>query len=281
MEKKLEVKNVLKNEKVTVTPIFRRGNWLPKGHDGEFMFTGAKQRFCVPRLPNGALADPLTEDERKFFESAEGGLSLKPGDLSVYKKDDNYWERMEIVLDKNGVTLDLSNPMDYIRYAILRANKHLIAPTLSEALKKASYKFALVKDEEKHVSKVKSADKNKEAWMEFGKISDSPERMMNFLKVYGKNVAKNSKRDFLVGQISDIIEIDIDGFLKVITDENYSIKCFIHTCIDKGVVIREGKTNYYIPSLEAKFNNLFELINYLNNIENQESYLRLQALCEA
>lgn len=279
MEKNSEAKKtVLKNEKVTVTPIVRRGNWLPKGHDGEFMFTGAKQRFCVPRLPNGALIDPLNDDERAYFESTEGGLSLKPGDLSVYKKEGNYWEKLEIVLDKNGLTLDLSNPMDYIKFAVLRCNKHVIAPNLSEALNKASYKFALVREEEKHAKKVKAADKNKIAWMEFGKISDSPDKMSKFLKVYGKQVAKNTKKDFLIGQISDIIDSDINGFIDTITDSQYEIKCFIQECLDKGVIVRVGKTNYTIPSLEAKFNNQVELINYLTDIENQENYLRLQAL---
>ena len=42
------IDEILINKKIKVTPIIRNGGNLPKGHDGEFMFTDATFSTTVP-----------------------------------------------------------------------------------------------------------------------------------------------------------------------------------------------------------------------------------------
>src|SRR3990167_2020528 len=284
MEKK---ESPLKNEKVKIVPITdRKGGWLPKGHDGAFMYTGAKRRLPVPQGPNGQLLDPLSEDERAFFESPESGIAMKPGDLSVYKKQDNYWERFEIILDKNGLDLDLSNPIDYFKLKVLKLNSKEIAPSFRDRHSKGSYKFYIMESGEEFEVEANKADLMKRAWKEYGKMEESLTRMRNFLTLYcntyepTRKVPKSPKREWLISEISKVIEKDITGYLKVIEDKDYDMKLFINECVDGGVITREGKTVYHALALDGRFNNIKELIIYLNDGKNQENLMLLKAQLE-
>lgn len=281
LEQKM-IKSPLKNEKVKLVPITdRKGGWLPEGHDGKFMYTGTKRYLCVPKV-QGGLLDPLTEDERNYFESPESGMGLKKGDLSIYKKSNsktgekNYWEDFYVIIDKNGLELDLSKPIDYIKLKVAVLNAD-VAPSYKERKDKGSYKFYVMKNDEEAEIKSVKADVLKTAWKEYGKIEDSTERMRNFLLVYyiekndvNKKVAKNTKAEQLKAWISDIIENDVNTFVKVITDENFSIKAFINECMENGLIQREGKTAYYVPTIESRFAHLKELVVYLSDVKNQE-----------
>ena len=56
--------------------------------------------------------------------------------MSIYKKENNFWSDANpnginsVTLHKQDNYFDLSNPVDYIKYKILLANKNLIAPSL-------------------------------------------------------------------------------------------------------------------------------------------------------
>ena len=67
--------------------------------------------------------------------------------MSMYKKENNFWSDAypnginSVTLHKQDNYFDLSNPVDYIKYKILLANKNLIAPSLQvlEDRPKATY----------------------------------------------------------------------------------------------------------------------------------------------
>ena len=156
-----KVSKVLIDKKVKLEPITRQGKWLPPGHDGHFMYTGAKMNVCVPHnLSSKSLEDPLRDlSEEQVAELAER-LSMKPEDFNVYKKKDNYWLNFEFYVDRAGLTIDLSNPVDFLKYKVCLTNKELIAPSWEERFNRGTYRFAIV-DEEHEVEKavVKEQDK--------------------------------------------------------------------------------------------------------------------------
>ena len=99
-------------------------------HEANFLFGQSKNTMAPVIYKNGSYKNPLTREEQAFFEdSSKSGLSFGPGDLSVTKKTDNFWTSREatIRLDENTVTLDLSNPHDYLKYAILRSDVDRVA----------------------------------------------------------------------------------------------------------------------------------------------------------
>ena len=94
LETPTETKNYLINKKVKVVPVPRNGGWLPEDHDGAFMYTGCFLETCLPvDSRRKQLVQILTRDEQEFFETE---LFLKPGDLSIYKKVDNFWQVIKL-----------------------------------------------------------------------------------------------------------------------------------------------------------------------------------------
>jgi hypothetical protein len=193
MEKVMEKKEfTLPNKTVLVMPVKRKGSWLPAGHENEFLFKHSTYKIGVPRQGrNGELVDPLTKEERTFFESKKSGLSLETGDLSIYKKDNNYWKNFIVTLDKSVMQLNLNSPMDYIRWKVLLTNKDTIAPSEAEAFNKGTYKFKIVEEGAIEEAKAKKVATKKDAYMLFGKIMDSSTKLRNFLNVYYYNRWKN------------------------------------------------------------------------------------------
>ena len=100
----------LKTKKIIIKPIVRQGDWLPEGHSGEFMYDDTAMTLTVPiSSATGRLMDPLTDEERKFFEDkSQSGLSFEEGDLNINKKG-NHWENRIVTLSKNFKILDLLN----------------------------------------------------------------------------------------------------------------------------------------------------------------------------
>jgi len=97
------------------------------------MSNNAVKKYSLPILASSGLyKNPLTTDEKNYLESI---LDI---DLSIYKKNDNFWDDSngngisQVVLTKNDNILDLSKPSDYLKYKILLANSNTICPSLQE-----------------------------------------------------------------------------------------------------------------------------------------------------
>jgi len=132
----------LPEKKVLVVPVRRKGRWLPDNHEASFLFKHSYFQVVVPKDGrNGELKDPLTKEERDYFESKASGLALEKGDLSTLKRENNYWSNFRVKLDKNVLQLDLSNAMDYLRYKVLAVNTEIIAPSAEDKYAKGTYRF--------------------------------------------------------------------------------------------------------------------------------------------
>jgi|18_taG_2_1085343.scaffolds.fasta_scaffold32651_2 hypothetical protein len=276
----------LPNKKVLVVPVRRKGRWLPDNHEASFLFKHSYFQIVVPKDGrNGELRDPLNQEERDYFESKASGLALQRGDLSTLKKDDNYWTNFRVKLDKNVLQLNLSDPMDYIRYKVLTVNTDIIAPSSKEKYAKGTYRFAIVEEDYQHEERVKAASEKKTAYKFFGKIDNSPTKMKDFLNVYytqkpgGKQVPPNAKKEFLIAEIEKLIEVDLLGFLKLADDKDYDKKVLIFTAQRAGALVREGMT-FKIPEGSTIGDNLQEVISFFDNPANSEEVIKLKARIE-
>jgi hypothetical protein len=271
----------LTNKKVYVVPVKRGSEWLPKGHEAEFLFGKAYFEVTVPRkVSNGELVDPLTPEERAYFESEESNLSLKVGDLSIYKEKSNYWNKFRLKLDKSVLVLDLSNPMDYIKYKVLLTNKNSIAGPDDQIYK--THKFQIKEEGHENEAKVKSAADNMEAYKLFGKMEDSPTKMRNFLNVYqmekpgGKSVPAKATREFLIAEVEKVVEGDKTTFLKILKDDNYEKKVLIYQALKAKALVRDG-LKFKTPEDSIIGNNLKEAMDYLYDPLNSEELLKVKA----
>lgn len=279
-ENKVASASILVKKLIKVIPINRGNSWLHKGHDGEFLYTGCKYSYCLPYdLKRGKLKNILSEEEQEFFEKK---LFYKPGDLSIYKKEDNFWHKFRIDIDKNGITLDLNDPIDNLRYRVLQACPS-IAPSWDRKFASGEYKFALVDSDVEVEDRVKSKDKKKKAYKFLGSIENNTDKMYDFLRVFGRKPAKNSSKDFLQSEIDKLIEDpnSLEILVSLIDDKNYEIKIFVENALSARALVKSGKTSYSLPGGDIIGNTLTDTIEYLQEPKNQDIYLKIQSQIES
>jgi len=285
MEKKKEGFS-LPSKKVTVVPVRRSGGLVPIGHENDFLFKHSAVEYNVPRQQrNGELADPLTDEERTYFESKDSGLSLERGDLSIHKKDRNYWSTFTVKLDKNVLELDLSNPMDYIRWKVLLVNKDHVAPSEAEKFNKGTYKFAIVEEGAQEVAKAKVAVTKKDAYILLGTLLDSATKMKNFLGVYNstkpgtKKIAPNASLEFLQIETEKALEENMSSFIEILRDKNYDTKILINQAMTAKALVREGLTYKTLEGLTIG-DSLQDVVGFFGNKVNTEEVLKIKARIE-
>ena len=262
-------------ETVLVEPIMRARNPLVgdnKDHEAYFLFGTAKIEYSVPIDRQGNLINPFeSEAERAWLEDM---LDL---DFNIYRKDCILW-RHKVKLGKEQRKLNLENPKDYLDYIVLRTNKLFIAPNAESMYKRATYRYALVSEGYQVRALAKRAGTKKEAYKGAAKLeTQGREAMIDFLKVYGKKVSEASKTEFLVTQIDEIIEKDIEGFLALYNDqENYEIRLLLENAVEAGVVNKNGR-KYYLPGGdplcgEGEAPTITATIEYLKSPANQDIF---------
>ena len=244
--------NCLKNEKVIVRFISRARGMItdPRHILYGGMAAGSKMRVTTPLLRSGSYADVLTKDEKKFLEYK---LGLEPNALSVHNRNNNFWSdanpqgigRVELIKGDNP--LDLSNPIDYIKYKILLANKDHIAPSI-QALQdrpKATYKFVIINEGDTAKAANTRVTLKAQAYMEFGKVNEDKEKMRVIIEtIDGRPTARDSKLEYLQGKIGELIEANTKMFLQVVRDPLLDNKVLIKKAIEAGVIANRGNYLY-------------------------------------
>jgi len=288
----------LPRKKVLVKPIIKKGKWLSEEHSGNFMYENTKMILTVPiSATTGELVDPLTPEEKQFFEDKKlSGLDFEPGDLSIYKKKDNYWHTFEYriiknqsIVDNNTVLdiLDLNKPLDYIKYKVLLANSGnagIVAPTWDDRFNQGTYKLAVVDSEYEEESKASKLDRLNEAFKYVAKLTKSQTKMYEFLSVYwleNKNAIRPTVEntvEWLKAEINKIIEKDVDSFLETITSD-YEEKLIIHNGMKCGAIRRNGAT-FMLTDGTPVGSSISEAILYFKDEKHNEEKLRLLAQIE-
>ena len=281
--------NCLQNRTVTV-------KFIPQpnaiNNPRHVLYGGMAERatftVTVPKLRSGTFKNVLTDDEKDYLEAA---LGLEVGALNVYNKHDNFWSNnteggiSKVRLSKEGNILNLADPVDYIKYKILLANKDLIAPSMQELQDrpKATYRFVLISDTDVNTeAKAKRTIKSR-CYAEFGKIEDKADVVKTVIEtITGKPLAANTKLEFLQNKAWELIEADPKIFLNVVQDKLLETKVLIQKCIEAGLISK--RVNYlYLrsdntPLCEGGEEPVLSVAaKYLNSPKRQELKLSLEA----
>ena len=282
--------NCLRNERIIVKHINKQtGNIRdPKHVLYGGMSENAKKVYTVPLLKSGAFCDVLTRDEKDYLEYA---LGLEANALSVYRKEDNFWDTSndqgvsKVVLYKHDNYLDLSNPIDYIKYKILLANKDRIAPS-AQALQdtpKATYEFVLLSDNEENSMAKANINTKMQCYKEFGKVEDNPDILKLIIEtIDGRVLATGTKLEIMQTKINDLIQQNSKLFLKVITDKLLPTKVLISKAIAAGIISRRGNYLYLKKDNTPLCNNNQEptfnvAAAFLNEPKHQELKFSIEA----
>ena len=250
-EEMSEVKvNPLRHERIYVRFV-PKDNGLPKNHVcSGGRVDGASDYFVVPVLRStNQYKNILTNAEKDFLEEA---LGLDYNALSVYKKENNYWDNYMVRIDnaKEGIHLDLSDPEDFIKYKVLLANSEYIAPSVQDRIDrpKATYRYEMVRENEEDKLENAKMDATMQSYKEFGKIEDDLDTMRVLVELLdARPYSQNEKAVFLRSRISQLIQADPKKFLAQITDPLLHAKVLIRRGTEVGILTKRGDY-YYLKS---------------------------------
>lgn len=239
------------------------------------LLDGSTVTLPAHKLRNGNYSNVLTTEEKKELE---GILGLPENGLSIYRKgEEDYWKSLKIILSKTPITLNLSEPEDYIKYKQLLAYNDLIATNLKlvePILTKQSYRFVIVRKDDEARIKLTKLDINKEAYKFLGKIEDNKEAMVDYLTVSNIKVSADTSADALRAEIGKIVVDTPKKFVDTLKDESYNTRVLLYKSIVAGNIIKKGNF-YYTKDNEAlaepnEPSTLENVINYLESNVNQE-----------
>ena len=282
--------NCLRNERIEVkfvpspnAMVQQKGHVLSGG-----MSENATRSFVVPLLRTGQYVNVLTKEEKDYLEQAMG---LEPNALNVYRKNDNFWDDSnpkgigKVVLRKQGNFLDLNNPIDYIKYKILLANKDQIASSMQELEErpKATYQYVLVSENAEAESNLSKMDATMQCYTEYGAVRNNRDVLRTIIELLdNRPTSPQVKLDYLQGKVNEYIQRDARRFLNVITDKYLSAKVLIKKGIEAGLISWRNNL-YYLrqdgsPLCEmGEESTLNNAAKYISNIKNQELKFQLEA----
>lgn len=272
----------LPNRKVKIVPLKRKRGLLPKEHEASFLFKESYYEVCVPIDERGRMKDPLTPEERAFFESPSSGMDFEPNELSVTREKNYYTKKKAKVRLKNEVTyLDLSRPDDYMKYKILLTVKDRIALSDDPRETKVTQKFALVDENHETQQQLNELDTKLAAYTEYGAIKKDFRSLRHVIMVAtGKKVGKNAKLEFLQTEANRLLSNAPEAFLNAVRDKDLETKILIQDAITAKALRKQGIA-YYTPGGDLIGNNLAEAVEFLNNKKNQDLRLVIEKKVDA
>lgn len=262
-------KKVVKSYELPLNPASKGGGVV-------IILDNTEKNLCPDVIEDGK---PQQLTEQEYFEAIIG-KSLNP----YLPAESNFWRsdsRSRVQIRDARLRLDLNNPMDMIKFKILKANQTRFAPSIQslKELRRASYEWVFTSVEEERNDTLARLELESNAYSLFAKICLSDQDMKDFLKVAGKSPSGNSTTNQLKAMVGKVMESDKNTFIKIASDPLYDDKIFIADARRAGA-LKEFRGKYTLDTGE-ELGQLRDTIAYLNREENQEVKIRLQAIVDA
>lgn len=217
---------------------------------------------------SGSINTGLTAEDEKRLEIA---LGYPEGHLS---KVSEFWHIFGVQVGPKGETLDISKPLDELKYLMCKSHK-LVAEGYDRLT--PSKDFILINKEAEAESKNRVNRKKREAIHEFDKMT--PEQMRKCLRILGVN-ATNSSPEVVESTLYDYIETNAnDFFTKWVDNKDKDIEYLIQQAVAKNV-LRRNKTTYYYGT-DVVGNSLEDTIAYLKDKANSDIRKAIQSAVES
>jgi len=237
----------LPNEKIRIEFVPReRGMVKNKNHvmyGG--MLEGSKRELVPKKSRNTFKYIPILDTEEMDY--LENVMGLEKGALNFYKPENNYWDSISITLLKEGIDLDLSNPVHYIQYKIAISYDSIVAPSLADlkVKNKWTYMFVVIRKGERDAGKAEQFDIKKEAYTIAAKLETNMENVKEFLYLYGVNLSRDVSIRWLKGKLGEIVEDNPQKVIDIYSSKDYSARALIAKGVLSGV-IKEVNGRYYL-----------------------------------
>jgi hypothetical protein len=290
----------LQNRIVAIKPVESSGKWstlLVQGQDNKkdpFMYNKAKRSFQVPlnSAAFGGGVKVILDDQKrvkiqKYMESFPNGMTQKEffeKELGVdlnptLKQEDNFWRtdrRGRVILTKEGISLNLNQSLDMLKYLILLANRSLISPSYDDRNLKATYEFMVVDESKVTTKKLEEAQVRAQAWAKYAEVTNSKKATIGFIKSLGRTIPATASDEWLKNEVLNIVDTNPTYFLEIVNHPQYSERIFVQEAVEAGAIIRKGEKRYTLDN-GSELGDMTDVIQYLLNPDNQEVKLRIKA----
>lgn len=272
--------NITENRTVVVKPVYRTREHFPKGHDGQFKYTGCYTTFDLPISSNtGQLVNIFkSNSEENAFEEA---LGMDKGSLSVYKPEKNYWKNFSVSLSKKELELDLNDAMNVLKYKLLKANKNHIIEGWENRMK-PGIQYVIVDKGFEDENQSNLAKKRREAYKLLDALKTKKDKY-NLLRILGERPDKNAKVEYFDAKLDEIIQQvtpikgvkSIDDFLKAAKDPSNNDRILVLDALDAGLIYNDG-THYKLKDGEVILGRSLDAVtNYFLDPKHNEDKLVL------
>lgn len=240
------------------------------------MLINSTRKFVAPLQRNNTVKNVLTDEEKTYLEERTGM------NLSVYG---DFWADFHVALHKedNANILDLSQPMDYIKYKILMSlTKVNIAPSWEDRNKNLDYEFAITREDETINYAKREFNIKSEAFKQYGKVEDDREILISILKLLtNRPISKDSTLSWVQAEVGAVVDSEPKRFLSVIEDSGFHTKVMIHKGIDNEYIFKTGNRYSTKDGLDlcepGEIPTLENAVLFLDNPKNQD----IRSLVEA
>lgn len=243
------------------------------------MFKGSVKSLDLPIDPARRSRVNIfkDEEEQEFFEKK---FNLPPGSMSIYDRNNKFWNEYRVVIPDDGIVLNLNNISDLLKYKVLQANDHIVARSWNERNDDARFKFALVEEGSENIELNKTQDIKKKAYVFIGKIEDSVDKMIDVLNVFGKKIdrRKGVSIDFLKAELYKIVEdnTQVERLISIAEDKDFEYRVIIDKALSVKALYRIGKNGYKLPKgEEAIAEDTKEMIDWL---KDQKNHLKVETI---
>lgn len=286
---KKEVFNPLKNQIVEIALILKKPNAIVNTGEDAVLLKGCSIEIIPDVDDNSNIKAVLTKEEQEFLENY---LGLLPNDLSVYKKQDNFWinnRNSKLVFTRTGASLEsatiklnLLDPYDFIKYKVALGSRY-VSPKWSSRYDNPDWKFSIRRsDDETEELNIKV---NKEAIVMAYLLEHkkSKLKLFNLIRLFHTKINKSIKNfsfkqsaDFMFNQLWVYTKVnnELDVLYNFITmkDEDRLDEVFLINALGSGAIVQNGAI-YRLSSGGIVGYSKQEVIDFFKSKENQQTKL--------
>ena len=290
----------LEDRIISVKPIESNGKWsnlLVKGQEKRkdaFLLDKAKRSFQVPLndVSLGGGVKAILNDEiriliKKYEASFPDGMTQKEffeKELGVdlnytLPREQNFWrvnKLGKVIMTKEGLKLNLSLPLDMLKYLILLSNRKKICSNYEERLSKASYEFVVVDEGKLTSQRINEAKVKADAYIKYGELASNIDSIKGFIRSLGKTIPASANEDWLKAEVLNVVEADSERFMNIVNHPQYKGRIFVQEAVEAGSIILKGKDRYTLDN-GVELGDLTSTVNFLMDPINQEVKLRIKA----
>lgn len=276
------------NKTVYIVPLSGGATYFSPSEDEATMHTGTSRSIvCNVDSNSGRLKKVLTDEEQ---DALENYMQI---DLNPYKTEDNYFESKaaRIVFNKDSkdlesatVELNLSDPIDYIKYKIA-LNHNKVAPSWNKRMNSMEYEYAVKESDEDISEEINYSKKEDFVFEKLLEKKDNYQFLENALRIYVtehdklKKIPQDASKDWIYSKLKEYTRnaSTLTNLYNILNLEqaDFHWKGMIYKAISKGL-IQYSNTGYKTVHGELLGYTIDDVVNYLNSPKGGEIKLLLE-----